>query len=109
MEALVLNSHQVRARWRDVLDEASAGVSDVIVERYGKPVAAVIPYQDYAALQEELDELRAARRAAAIYEQWKRDPSVARLYAEFRAELVEQGVLDDGTQPPVEDKADPSS
>ncbi len=112
MGAHVLDSHQARAKWRDVLDEAGAGVSDVIVERYGKPVVAVIPYEDYAALREELDELRSARRAAAIYEQWRRDPSVVRPYAEFRAELVamrQEGVLDDGPQPGVADKVDPSS
>jgi prevent-host-death family protein len=109
MEARILDSHQARAKWRDVLDVAGAGASDVVVERYGKPVVAVIPYEDYAALQEELDELRAARRATAIYEQWKRDPSISRPYTEFRAELVGEGVLDDADQTPPAGTDNPAS
>jgi PHD/YefM family antitoxin component YafN of YafNO toxin-antitoxin module len=90
MEARILDSHQARANWREVLDVAAAGTSDVVV---------VIPYEDYAALQEELDDLRAGRQAAAIYEQWKRDRSIARPYAEFRAGLVEKGVLHEEENP----------
>lgn len=98
MTVKVYESNRARSRWRDVLDTASAGNADVVVERYGRPVAAVIPYVDYVALQDELDDLRAARRAAEIYEAWKRDPSLARPYAEFRAELVAEGKLDGDTK-----------
>jgi prevent-host-death family protein len=94
MTVKVYESNRARSRWRDVLDMATAGNADVVVERYGKPVAVVIPYVDYVALQDELDDLRAARQAAEIYEAWQRDPSLARPYAEFRAELVAEGKLD---------------
>jgi prevent-host-death family protein len=93
-----LESNRARAKWRDVLDVATAGTADIVIERYGKPVVAVIAYDDYMAVLEELDDLRAARRAAAIYEEWKRDPSSARPYEEFRDELLQQGVHDDGEQ-----------
>lgn len=99
MTVQTYDSNRARAKWRDVLDVASAGTSDVVIERYGKPVAVVIAYDDYISVQDELDDQRAARRAAAIYEEWKRDPSVARPYAEFRAELVEKGVLNDKEHP----------
>jgi len=95
MTVRVLDSNRARAKWRDILDAATAGDSDVVIERYGKPVVAVIAYGDFVALQDELADLRAARRAAAIYEEWKREPSSARPYAEFRAELVAEGQLDD--------------
>jgi prevent-host-death family protein len=95
MTVRIYESNRARANWRDVLDDAAAGSTDVIVERYGKPVVAVIAYDDYLALQDELDDLRAARRAAAIYEEWKRDPSSARPYAELRAELVAEGEISD--------------
>jgi prevent-host-death family protein len=94
MSAQILDSNQARLKWRDVLDAAGAG-DDVIVERYGKPTAAVIPYEDYQAVLEELDDLRAARRAAAAYEAWKRDPSSARPLEEIEAELVAEGLLDE--------------
>ncbi len=95
MTVRTYESNRARSQWRDVLDEATTGEADIVVERYGKPVAVVISYADYEALADELDDLRAARRAAAIYEGWKRDPSSARPYAEIREELVAEGKLDE--------------
>jgi prevent-host-death family protein len=105
MTVRIYESNRARANWRDVLDDAAAGSTDVIVERYGKPVVAVIAYDDYLALQDELDDLRAARRAAAIYEEWKRDPSSARPYAELRAELVAEGESCMNTETDLQQKA----
>jgi prevent-host-death family protein len=105
MAMQILDSNRARAKWRDILDKAHAGTGEVVIERYGQPVAAVISYADYVALQDELDDLRAARRARAIYEEWMRDPAIARPYAEFRAELVAEGVLsdDEANQEPLDD------
>jgi PHD/YefM family antitoxin component YafN of YafNO toxin-antitoxin module len=94
MTVRVLDSNRARALWRDILDKAQAGGEDVIVERYGKKVAAVIAYDDFAALEDELDDLRAARRAGAAYEEWKKEPGRAVPYETFRAELVAEGLLD---------------
>jgi PHD/YefM family antitoxin component YafN of YafNO toxin-antitoxin module len=104
----ILDSNRARAQWRDVLDMATTGAADVVIERYGKPVATVIAYDDYIAMQDELDELRAARRAAAIYEEWTRDRSIARPYTEFRAGLIAEGILHDNQQP-LEDTPGSSS
>ncbi|HIP70963.1 MAG TPA: type II toxin-antitoxin system Phd/YefM family antitoxin [Anaerolineae bacterium] len=46
MSTKVISNDQARARWREVLDTAVTG-SHIIIERYGKPVVVVIPYQDY--------------------------------------------------------------
>lgn len=94
MSVQVYDSNRARAKWRDILDMATGGASDVIIERYGKRVAVVIAYDDYIAVQDALDDQRAARRASAIYEEWKQDASVARPYTEVRGRLVEKGVLD---------------
>lgn len=109
MNVQIYESNRARAKWRDVLDATATGETDVIVKRYGKPVVVVIPYADYVAMQDELDDIRAARRAQAIYEEWKRDPSSARPYAEFRAELVAEGVLDDLDEAELGDKGSPPS
>lgn len=57
-----IESRKARAHWRDLLDDATAGQADVVITRYGKPVTAMIRYEDYVALHEELLRLRAARR-----------------------------------------------
>ena len=95
MTVRVVESNRARALWREILDRAQAGTEDVVVERYGKPVAAVIAYEDFVALQDEIDDLRAARRAGAAYEEYKQDSSQAVSYEAFRAELVTEGLLDE--------------
>ena len=95
MDTQVLTANEARTKWRDVVDRVSAGQADIVVQRYGKPMVAVIPYADFVALQEELDDLRAGRRAAAVYEAWKKDPSRARPWEEVEAELIAEGLLDE--------------
>jgi prevent-host-death family protein len=88
-----VNSRTARENWRDLLDNIVAG-GDVVIERNGKPVAAMIPIDDFNALQDHLEDLRDARRVAEIYEAYKRDPSAARPYEEVRSEMVRDGLLD---------------
>ncbi len=95
MTQTILSSREARTRWRDVLDAVNQGKTDVVIERYGKPVAAVIAYQDYEALLEELEDLRDVRYAVAAYEEWLQDPSTARPYEDIRAELIAEGLLDE--------------
>lgn len=93
MTVHIFESRAARARWRALLDRAGAG-QDTVIERYGQPTAALIPYQDFLALQEELDDLRAERRALAAYEAWERDPSTGRAWEEIKAEWQRNGALD---------------
>jgi prevent-host-death family protein len=109
MTVQTIDSNRARTRWRDVLDTVTTGASDIVIERYGKPVAVVIAYRDFLALQDELDDLRAARRAEAVYEEWKIDPSSVRPYADFRAELVAEGKLDDDDRTALDSTSTPAS
>ena len=94
MPVKVMDSNDARTKWREVLDTARAG-KDTVIERYGEPTAAVIPIADFEALQEQLDDLRAGRRAQAIYEEWKCDSSTGTPLAEVEAELRAEGLLDE--------------
>jgi prevent-host-death family protein len=57
-----LESRVARENWRDLLDAATTGETDVVITRHGKPVTAMIRYEDYVALQEILVRLRARQR-----------------------------------------------
>jgi len=92
MSLTTFESREARAKWRKLLDRASAG-GDSVIERYGQPTAAVIPFEDFLALQEELDDLRAGRRAQEALEAWQLDPSRGRPWAEIRAEMIRDGRL----------------
>jgi PHD/YefM family antitoxin component YafN of YafNO toxin-antitoxin module len=91
----VLDSNKARTRWRDIMDMVGSGRDDVVVLRYREPTVAVIAYEDYVALREQLDDLRAARRAAEAYEAWKQEPSRARPWQEVEEELIAEGLLDE--------------
>jgi prevent-host-death family protein len=90
MTVTTIGSREARQKWRDLLDIAYRGETDTIIERNGKPVAVLIPYEDYAAIEEALDELRAARRAVAAYETLKEHSEQGRSYAELRAGLEQE-------------------
>lgn len=90
----VLSSDEARTHWRDIMD-VSLGGGDVVVERYGRPVVAVIPYEDYEALVDALDDLRDARVAAARIAEWEADSTTARPYDQIRAEMVNAGNLNE--------------
>lgn len=94
MTIAIWNSSDARIKWREVIDTAAGGDTDVVITQYGKPVVAVIGYADYVALQDALDDLRAARRADAIYAAYRSDLSSVRPWDEVRAELIAEGKLD---------------
>ncbi len=94
MLAKVMNSKAARASWRDLLDLAHKGEGDTIIERNGRPVAVLIPFEDYEALQDELDDLRSGRRAQAAVDAWEKDHSLGRPWEEVKAEMIHDGLLD---------------
>ena len=61
MTIKTFESNEARARWRDMLDLAQTNDTDVIITRYNKPVVAVVAYEDYIAVQEELHKRRTRR------------------------------------------------
>lgn len=86
MTIQTLKSETARLHWRRIIDAARAG-QDTVIEHYQTPTAAVIPYEDFLALQEELDDLRAGRRAQVALAAWENDPALGREWAEVKAEL----------------------
>jgi prevent-host-death family protein len=58
MTLRTVSSEQARTEWRTLLDLASEGNVDIVIERHGKATAAVISYETYRALQPTLNEIR---------------------------------------------------
>ena len=95
MDRAIISSREARMKWRTVLDTVDRGTADVVIERYGKPIATIIPYADYEELSEYLEELRDVRFGMAALEEYRKDPSSARPYEEIRAEFIAEGIWDD--------------
>jgi len=66
----------------------------ITILRDGQPILVEIAYALYLQLQEAIDEWQANQRAAAIYEEWKKDPSSGQDWDEFKAELRAEGLID---------------
>ena len=94
MAQQVADANQVRRNFRQVVDAAEDGKVTVI-QRHGKRVAAIIAYEDYAALADELEERRLVREAEAELAAYRRDSSGYRDYEEWRAEQIAKGLMDD--------------
>lgn len=62
-----MKSDQVRVGWRDVLDEVQAGET-VIVERYNRPVARILPEDDRVVVLRVADANQAARLRQLVQE-----------------------------------------
>ncbi|MFQ5420609.1 MAG: type II toxin-antitoxin system prevent-host-death family antitoxin [Anaerolineae bacterium] len=82
MTVKTLDSNQARNHWREMLDMAlTADDIDVIITRYNKPVVAVVAYEDYLAVQDELTKRRAERRARRL----AKAETLATMFASERA------------------------
>ena len=82
-----VTSKKARSEWGKILNSVQRGET-VIIERRGKPTAVLISMEDFVKFQEMMSEAHAVHEAMAAYEEWKRDPSVARPYEEVRDELL---------------------
>jgi len=85
-----IGSREARKQWRQILDTVMIGDSDILISRHGQEIAALIPARDYYAILDELEEIRLARLAEDIYENYIEGKVSSRPYEEARA-----GILND--------------
>ena len=58
MTIRVFDSNKARVKWRDILDLVAFNGVDIVIKRYGKPIVAVIAYEDFLAIQDSLEDYR---------------------------------------------------
>ena len=97
MTLATLDSNEARLQWRGLLDQAEKG--DAVITRYGKPVAVVIGYEAWRGVQDELEDFRTRHRIQEAIDEWRRDPSTARPWAEIQQEMIAEGLLDAAWHP----------
>jgi prevent-host-death family protein len=83
-----IKSGDARTNWREMIDQVLIGRSDIMIERNGKDVAVLIPAGDYQEIKEDLEDLRAERRAALAYAEWKQDAKVAGPWVVIEGEIL---------------------
>lgn len=83
-----ISSEKARAHWREILDAVDGG-EEIVIERYGRPVAVVAPYREIT------DNSSYLREPSPFYE----EATIARLKAEIIADVVAE--LDIGPLEPI--------
>lgn len=83
MAQIRMSSDEARSKWREVLDTAVAG-NQIIIERYGKPVAVIAPYAAF----DPSSEAKMVREETAVYQTREWEIVKAELLAELRQELL---------------------
>ena len=63
MAVKTLDSNQARNHWREMLDTVLKNDADIVITRYDQPVVAVLAYEDYLAVHDDLLKRRATRKA----------------------------------------------
>jgi PHD/YefM family antitoxin component YafN of YafNO toxin-antitoxin module len=63
MTVKTLDTNQARNHWREMLDTVLKNEVDVVITRYDQPLVAVLAYEDYLAIHDELIKGRATRKA----------------------------------------------
>lgn len=84
MAKKVLDTNSVRDRLGEILDEAHYHGSEFVIQRRGKPLAAIIPYSSYEQL-----ERRRKDAFKVLHEIWKANKDVD---PEEVAEIVDREV-----------------
>ncbi len=89
MTVKIVSSEEARTHLRDVMDEVTAGETEVVIERHGKPTVAVISYKEYQRIQRDREKRRArlakirAEMEAGQYMTWE----------QVEAEMKTKGML----------------
>lgn len=94
MNARVVSYDDMRRDVAGVVDAVYSG-GTVLLQEANKPVAAIISFEDYVALQQQLEDLHDARIADAAYERYLADPSSAISWEEAKDILRADGLLDE--------------
>ena len=86
--------------YEDVQKDVAGVVNDVytggtvLLQEADKSMAAIISFDDYLALQEELEELRDIRLAEAALKEYRQDPSTAITWDAAKEILRDDGLID---------------
>ena len=87
MNQIRVNSREARTKWRDLLDFIQNHNNEIIIERYGKPIGKLVPFQENVS---ESDTLPALKEAALGYQTAVLTPMNNQSSPNLRTDLIQQ-------------------
>ena len=85
MEKKELNMSEVREKLADIVEEVKMKNESIIIEKYNKPQAAIIPYSEYAAFEE----WKIAKESELMKNLMKKDTGIRYNWEDVKKELFE--------------------
>lgn len=85
-----IDSRSARENWRTVVDEVITGESATVITRHGAPVVALIRYQDFVAIQKQLEDLRAEQQLVALYARYQKEGEPPPTWQETQERLLHE-------------------
>ena len=70
-----INALTFRKKFGSTLDEVHKKKNHIIISRSNRPLAVIIPFEDYKNLKEENERERRLRLAASRIDQWRKKHS----------------------------------
>ncbi|MAT96816.1 MAG: hypothetical protein CL608_06705 [Anaerolineaceae bacterium] len=99
MTTVKMSSDEARSKWREILDAAVAG-NQIVIERYGKPVAVIVPHSQYV---QSSGQVETVREETTVYQTGNWEAIKAELINEIKTELLQalelQEALSQAEQP----------
>lgn len=90
MDTVTVTSEQARLNWRNTIDAAYVG-NEVVIERYGKPVAVLINFDKWGEIARRVQELELLllhhRRRTEMLE----DPASVVTHEDLEQQLAAKG------------------
>jgi prevent-host-death family protein len=86
MTVRTVKSDEARTNFRDILDDVQAGATEIVIERWNKPAAVLVNYQQWQALRRQRFALL-DQRAAEI------DAGDFLTHEQFLAEMKARGQI----------------
>lgn len=84
-----INALTFRKKFGSTLDEVHNKKKHIIISRANRPLAVIIPFEDYKELKEENERERRLRLAASKIDQWRKK-HVKQLEGINSAEIIRQ-------------------
>jgi antitoxin StbD len=84
---------ELRQRQNEILRRIET--SPVVLTQHGRAAAVLVSPECWNAIVEELEDLRDLQLVAEQKEEYRANPSSARRYSDARADMVDEGLLDE--------------
>lgn len=75
MSVVTLSADVARVQWRKTIDLVFADKQEIVVERYGEPVAAIMPYRNWLEMKDKVKALELTIKVLERHREMKDNPS----------------------------------